>query len=57
MRPDLKARLDSVNKPYNIFTDVVEDAAAYKDIYEVMDLQKDLVEVLDQVTPILNIKG
>ena len=34
-----------------------EAPKAYKDIHEVMRLQKDLVEVIDQVTPILNIKG
>lgn len=40
-------------------TDATLDEApkAYKDIYEVMSLQEDLVEVIDQVTPILNIKG
>jgi tRNA-splicing ligase RtcB len=30
---------------------------AYKNIFEVMDLQKDLVENIDLITPILNIKG
>jgi len=34
-----------------------ESPKAYKDIYEVMDLQKDLVEVIDKTYPILNIKG
>jgi tRNA-splicing ligase RtcB len=30
---------------------------AYKNIFEVMELQSDLVEVLDHIKPILNIKG
>ena len=34
-----------------------EAPKAYKDIYEVMRLQEDLVEVIDQVIPIINIKG
>ena len=34
-----------------------EAPLAYKNIYEVMELQKDLVEIVDQVKPILNIKG
>jgi len=34
-----------------------ESPRAYKNIFEVMDLQKDLVEVIDHITPILNIKG
>lgn len=40
-------------------TDATLDEApkAYKDIYEVMNLQSDLVDVVDKVTPILNIKG
>ena len=40
-------------------TDAMLDEApkAYKDIFEVMELQKDLVEVVDRVIPILNIKG
>jgi len=36
---------------------VDESPKAYKNIYEVMDLQKDLVEVIDKVKPIINIKG
>jgi tRNA-splicing ligase RtcB len=36
---------------------VDEAPAAYKDIFEVMELQKELVDVIDRVTPILNIKG
>ena len=34
-----------------------ESSKAYKNIFEVMDLQKDLVEVIDYVKPFLNIKG
>ena len=34
-----------------------ESSKAYKDIFEVMELQKDLVEVIDYIKPILNIKG
>jgi tRNA-splicing ligase RtcB len=34
-----------------------ESPLAYKNINEVMALQKDLVEVIDRVRPILNIKG
>ena len=34
-----------------------ESRGAYKDIFEVMELQKDLVEVLHHVKPIINVKG
>lgn len=34
-----------------------EAPKAYKDIFEVMELQSDLVKVVDRVVPILNIKG
>jgi tRNA-splicing ligase RtcB len=34
-----------------------EAPKAYKNIFEVMELQKDLVDVVDYVKPILNIKG
>ena len=34
-----------------------EAPMAYKDIFEVMELQKDLVEVVHHITPIINIKG
>jgi len=34
-----------------------ESPLAYKNIFEVMDLQDDLVEIIDKVTPILNVKG
>lgn len=36
---------------------VDESPEAYKNIFEVMELQKDLVEVITHVKPILNIKG
>lgn len=34
-----------------------ESAGAYKNIFDVMDLQKDLVEVVHHVKPLINIKG
>ena len=34
-----------------------ESPDAYKNIFEVMDLQKDLVEVLHHIKPLINIKG
>jgi tRNA-splicing ligase RtcB (3'-phosphate/5'-hydroxy nucleic acid ligase) len=34
-----------------------ESPKAYKDIFEVMELQKDLVDIIDRSIPILNIKG
>ena len=34
-----------------------ESPKAYKNIFEVMDLQSDLVTVIDRVKPVLNIKG
>ena len=34
-----------------------ESPFAYKNIYEVMDMQKDLVEVISHIKPIINIKG
>lgn len=40
-------------------TDATKDEApaAYKSIFEVMELQQELVEVVDHITPLLNIKG
>lgn len=40
-------------------TDETLDEApkAYKNIFEVMELQKDLVEAIDRIKPVLNIKG
>jgi tRNA-splicing ligase RtcB len=38
--------------------DTLDEAPkAYKNIFEVMELQSDLVEVLDRIVPVLNIKG
>ncbi|MEW5891242.1 MAG: RtcB family protein [Pseudomonadota bacterium] len=34
-----------------------ESASAYKDIFEVMAMQRDLVEVIHHIKPIINIKG
>lgn len=34
-----------------------ESPRAYKDIFQVMELQKDLVDVVAHVQPIINIKG
>lgn len=34
-----------------------ESPFAYKNIFEVMELQKDLVEVVDHIKPLVNIKG
>lgn len=36
---------------------VDESPKAYKDIFQVMELQSDLVSIIDRVKPILNIKG
>ncbi len=34
-----------------------ESAGAYKNIFDVMDMQKDLVEIIHHIKPIINIKG
>jgi len=34
-----------------------ESPRAYKDIFEMMALQKELADVIDHVKPFLNIKG
>jgi tRNA-splicing ligase RtcB len=34
-----------------------EAPKAYKNIFEVMELQKDLVKVIEHIVPVLNIKG
>ena len=34
-----------------------ESPMAYKNIFDVMELQKDLVEVQHHIRPIINIKG
>lgn len=42
----------------NHTSDTIDEAPkAYKNIFEVIDLQKDLVKVIDRVVPIINIKG
>ncbi len=46
---DIKAKVDA--------TTLDESPLAYKDIFEVMNLQKDLVEVIARIKPIINIKG
>lgn len=41
-----------------IDADTLDEAPdAYKDIFEVMELQKDLVEVIAHIKPLINIKG
>ncbi|MES0491139.1 MAG: RtcB family protein [Leptospirales bacterium] len=41
-----------------VVDDTLDEAPnAYKNIYEVMELQKELVEIIDHVKPIVNIKG
>lgn len=34
-----------------------ESAGAYKNVFEVMELQRDLVEVVHHLQPVINIKG
>ena len=49
---------DMKNVVTNHSADTVDEAPqAYKNIFEVMKLQKDLVEVVDRCRPFLNIKG
>lgn len=49
---------DMVNIVTNHNDETIDEAPkAYKNIYEVMELQKDLVDVLEHIRPILNIKG
>lgn len=64
-RKQAKDTLD-VNEFHNTMQGVVtnhtdetldESPKAYKNIFEVMELQKDLVEIIDRSIPILNIKG
>lgn len=51
-------KLDNTNVPYYLKINKVDESPeAYKNIFEVMELQKDLVEVITHVKPILNIKG
>ena len=49
---------DMTNIVTNHNDDTIDEAPkAYKNIYEVMELQKDLVDVIEHIRPILNIKG
>ncbi len=49
---------DIANIVTNHNDDTIDEAPkAYKNIYEVMELQKDLVNVVEHIRPILNIKG
>ena len=42
----------------NVSEDTLDESPmAYKDIFEVMELQKDLVDVVTHIKPILNVKG
>jgi tRNA-splicing ligase RtcB len=53
---DLKTTMGGVKAKVEAST-LDESPMAYKNIFEVMDLQKDLVEVVCHVKPIINIKG
>jgi len=45
-------------EPIKVDESTLDEApGAYKDIYEVMELQKDLVDVIHHVKPIINIKA
>ena len=49
---------DMANIVTNHNDDTLDEAPkAYKNIFEVMELQKDLVDVVEHIRPILNIKG
>ncbi|PLW79933.1 RtcB family protein [Candidatus Woesearchaeota archaeon] len=49
---------DMVNIITNHSDETIDEAPkAYKNIFEVMELQKDLVDVVEHIRPILNIKG
>lgn len=53
-----KFNLDMSNIITNHTKEMLDEAPqAYKNIFEVMDLQQDLVEIIDHIRPILNIKG
>ena len=53
---DMQSEMKGIVNNHN--ADVIDEApSAYKNIFEVMELQKDLVEVIDRVIPLLNIKG
>lgn len=53
---DFVKSMDGVTAKVNHST-LDESPSAYKNIFEVMDLQKDLVEVIHHVKPIINIKA
>jgi tRNA-splicing ligase RtcB len=49
---------DMIGIVTNHTDDTLDEAPqAYKNIFEVMELQKDLVEVVDRIKPLINIKG
>jgi tRNA-splicing ligase RtcB len=51
-------RAETAKLVTNHTDDMLDEAPnAYKNIFEVMELQSDLVDVIDRVVPILNIKG
>ena len=58
-RLDVTVFMEEMNKIVTNHTEEMLDESpeAYKDIFEVMDLQKDLVTVIERSIPILNIKG
>ncbi len=58
-RLDVTVFMDEMNKIVTNHTEEMLDESpeAYKNIFEVMELQKDLVEVIERAIPILNIKG
>ena len=53
---DFKESMDGITAKVDLST-IDESPFAYKDIFEVMDMQSDLVEVIHHVSPILNIKA
>jgi tRNA-splicing ligase RtcB len=53
---EFKAEMCDVVAKVNSDT-IDESPMAYKDIFEVMELQKDLVDIVDHIKPLVNIKG
>lgn len=53
---DLAREMKGIVNNHNEST-IDEAPAVYKNIFEVMDLQKDLVDVVEHIKPLLNIKG
>ncbi len=53
---EFKATMKGIKSKATLQT-IDESPFAYKDIFEIMDLQKNLVRVLHRVKPIINIKG